>query len=190
MIKSTKFLAMVLLSSITVLSCKKEGQDSIPDPVVIQTMTGSFSAQITPAFMGTNPMATGEHTVHITDLGKGQLRLKFDQFQAAPMPFEMTVDLVMSVTNGPSNSKLLEGKNGSFQAIPPNGGSIDPNTIPGGIQLPPGAEKGLSSDKATVSGVFAEIEKDGEKKWRYELKLSPGVPLPIEILIYSKNKLL
>lgn len=179
----------MLLASISMFSCKKGEQDNTPDPAAIQSMTGSFSTQITPAFMGTSPMATGEHTIHISDLGNGQLRLKFDKFQAAPMPFEMTVDIVMSVTNGPANSKLLTGKNGSFKAVPPNDGSIDPNTIPRGIQLPPGAENGLSSDKATLSGVFAEIEKDGEKKWRYDLQLSPGVPLPIEVLIYSKNKL-
>ncbi|HMR19543.1 MAG TPA: hypothetical protein PKA53_09620, partial [Sphingobacterium sp.] len=57
----------------------------------------------------------------------------------------------------------------------------------GGIHLPPGSEGGFSSNQASISGTFGKIEKEGQTTPRYNLKLVPGVPLPIEILIYTKS---
>ncbi len=137
--------------------------------------------------MGTNPVASGEHTIYFDDLGDGRLRLHFEKFQAGAMPFEMTVNIVMNVKEGPGHTVLFEGSNGTFKAEPPNGETVDPEDFPDGIQLPDGAEGGLSSTQATISGSYGEIEKEGQKALRYDLKLTSGIPLPIEILIYTKN---
>ncbi|MGC4233553.1 MAG: hypothetical protein QM594_11290 [Niabella sp.] len=178
-----------LFFCLLILSCSKD-KDELDGKGLIQkySLAGSYAAQITPAFMGTNPVASGEHTVYIDDMGDGRLRLHYEKFRAEPMPFEMTVDIILNVKQGPNNTLLLEGNKGIFKADPPNGEAIDPDDMPGGIQLPEGSEGGLSSDQATISGSYGEIEKDGQNAWRYELKLTPGVPLPIEILIYTKNK--
>jgi hypothetical protein len=98
------------------------------------------------------------------------------------------VDITLNVTAGPNNTVIFEGKNGTFRAEPPNGEEIDPNELPDGIQLPEGSEGGLSSDQASIEGQFAQISKDGQTVWRYDLNLTPGLPLPIQILIYTKHK--
>lgn len=179
---------MVLFLGIAMLSCKKNNGNDAQSLIEKHGLAGTFIAQITPAFMGTNPMASGEHTVHFDDLGNGKLRMHFEKFQAAPMPFEMTVDITLNVTAGPNNTVIFEGKNGTFRAEPPNGEEIDPNELPDGIQLPEGSEGGLSSDQASIEGQFAQISKDGQTVWRYDLNLTPGLPLPIQILIYTKHK--
>lgn len=139
--------------------------------------------------MGTSPVATDEHNIQVEDLGNGKIRLSYEKFRAAPMPFEMSVNIVLSVSQGPGNTLLLEGKDGSFLATPPDGDPIDPDDIPSGIQLPDGAEGGMSSDHATIAGIYGEIEKDGQKAWRYDLDLTPGIALPIQVLIYTHQKI-
>ena len=182
-----KYLLLLFVVG-SVFSCKKDSEDDGQNLIEKHELAGIFIAQITPTFMGTNPIASGEHTIHMEDVGNGKLRLHYEKFRIDPMPFEMSVDITMDVKPGPNNSVLLEGTNGSFKASPPNGESIDPEDVPGGIQLPPGAEGGLSSDQASITGTFAEIGKEGEIAWRYDLKLTPGVPLPIQVMIYSKKK--
>lgn len=178
---------LLFFIGISISSCSKDDDNDGQSLIEQYGLAGTYTAQITPSFMGSNPMASGEHTVYFEDLGNGKLRMHFEKFQADPMPFEMTVDISMSVKQGPNNSILLEGTGGSFKALPPSGEEIDPEEVPGGIQLPPGSEGGLSSDQASIIGTYTEIEKDGQKALRYDLNLTPGVPLPIEILIYTKN---
>lgn len=187
MFKTKSTYCIFFLLAALLLSCNKD-KDEVDGKALIQkyNLAGTYSAQITPAYMGTTPMASGEHIVYLEDAGNGQLRLHYEKFRAEPMPFEMTVDITMTVKQGPGNTVVLEGSKGTFKAEPPNGEEIDPDDLPDGIQLPEGSEGGLFSDQAAVSGIFAEVEKDGRKAWRYDLKLTPGVPLPIEILIYTK----
>jgi len=177
-----------ILLFITILSCTKDKEEDGQSLIEKHGLAGTFTAQITPAFMGTNPMTSGEHTVYFENVGNGRLRLHFEKFQAESMPFEMTVDITMAVKAGPNNTVLFEGNKGTFKAEPPNGEEIDPEDIPDGIQLPEGSEGGLSSDQASIKGSYAEIEKDGQTAWRYDLDVTPGVPLPIQILIYTKSK--
>lgn len=185
----TIWWTMPFIITIAVAGCKKDNEDNAQALIEKHGLVGTFTAQITPAFMGTSPMTSGEHTVYFEDLGNGKIRMHYEKFQADPMPFEMTVDITMDVKAGSNNTVIVEGKNGTFRAEPPNGEEIDPDDLPDGIQLPEGSEGGLSSNQASVSGTFAQIEKDGQTAWRYDLNVIPGVPLPIEILIYTKGKL-
>lgn len=152
-------------------------------------LAGEYRAQITPSFMGTTAVATGEYTIHVTDNGDGSIRLFFNGFREPEMPFEMTVDINMAVSPGSGNSLLLKGEGGVFRADPPESGTVDPADFPEGIVLPEGAENGLYSDQATIEGIYGEIEKDGRTAFRFDLALTPGVPLPIEVLIYTHEKL-
>lgn len=189
MFKRKCVYGLYLLLGMLVLSCSKDNDGMDGKELILKyNLAGSYSAQITPAFMGTNPVASGEHTIYFDDLGNGRLRLHFEKFQAGVMPFEMTVDIVMNVKKGPAHTVLFEGSNGTFKAEPPNGETVDPEDFPDGIQLPDGAEGGLSSTQATISGSYGEIEKEGQRALRYDLTLTPGIPLPIEILIYTNAK--
>lgn len=152
-------------------------------------LVGDYRAQITPSFMGTTAVATGEHTIHIADAGGGSIRLFFEGFRVEDMPFAMTVDIRMAVSEGGGNSLILNGDGGIFRADPPESGSVDPDELPSGIVLPEGGENGLYSDSATIRGIYGEIEKDGRTSYRFDLSLTPGIPLPIEVLIYTHEKL-
>jgi hypothetical protein len=178
----------VLFIGIGLLSCKKDNDDG-QSLVEKYGLSGTFTARITPSFMGTNPVATGEHQIRFEDLGDGRIRMFFEKFRADPMPFEMTVDITMTVKKGPGNSLVLEGKDGIFRADPPDGNTIEPDDFIPGIQLPDGAENGMSSSQASISGTYEETEKDGEKALRYNLNVNPGLPLPIQVLIYTRHKI-
>ncbi len=182
-----KKIILYLASSIIIFSCKKNKEES-SDLVQEFGLSGIYNAQITPAFMGTTPMASGEHTINIEDAGNGKIRLHYNKFREPEMPFEMTVDITMTVKRGSGNTLVLEGKDGLFRADPPDGEEINPDDIMPGIQLPDGAEKGLKSNQATIKGSYGEIEKHGVKAMRFDLDLTPGVPLPVQILIYTKTK--
>jgi len=188
--KRSNFIKLILLLfiGIGIVSCKKDKQEDSLSLIERHGLSGTFTAQITPTFMGTNPITSDEHSVYFEDAGNGRLRMHYEKFRASPMPFEMSVDIIMTVKAGPDNTVLFEGGGGTFKAEPPNGEEIDPNDIPEGIQLPEESLGGLSSDKATITGTYAEVEKEGQKAWRYDLKLTPGIPLPIEVVIYSKHK--
>lgn len=186
--KQHTFWLVLFFAGSMLSGCKKDDQ-SAGDLIREYKLAGTYKAQVTPSFMGTSPIATGEHTIKIEDQGNGQIRLFFDKFREAGMPFMMTVDINMTVKKGDNNSLLLEGKNGLFRADPPDGGSIDPNDIVPGIQLPDGAENGMRSEKASITGTYGEIEKDGVKALRFDLNLTPGLPLPVQVPIYTKQKI-
>lgn len=179
---------LLLLTVMT--ACKKDDKAaSAPELIRKYELAGRYAAQISPVFMGTMPMASGTHELLVEDLGDGRIRLFFDKFQEAPMPFMMSVDINLSVKDGGSNTLTLEGANGSFRADPPEGGSIDPDDMLPGIQLPEGAEGGMASSQASIKGTYSLLEKEGTTAMRFNLTLTPGLPLPIEILIYTKQKL-
>lgn len=180
---------IIFLSTVFVVSCKKDKEPSSADLIKEYGLAGTYKAQITPSFMGTTPMASGEHTLKMEDIGNGKIRMYYNKFQEAGMPFEMTVDITMTVKRGASNSLLLEGKDGLFRADPPDGNTINPDDIMPGIQLPDGAENGMRSEQASITGTYSEMEKDGVKALRFDLNLTPGLPLPVQVLIYTKQKI-
>lgn len=182
-----KKIVFFILGCVMLFSCKKDKKDDA-DLVKEYALAGTYIAQITPSFMGTTPMASGEQTIYIEDAGDGKIRLQYNKFREQGMPFEMTVDITMTVKRGSANTLVLEGKNGLFRADPPDGGSINPDDIMPGIQLPDGAEAGMISNNAIITGLYGEIEKDGIKMPRFDLVLTPGLPLPVQISIYTKQK--
>lgn len=181
---STKWLLSLLLLC-SLWSCGDSDNEKGEDLVSSYRLAGTYRAQITPSFMGTTPITSGEHDIRIEDLGDNNVRLSFSKFRQGPMPFEMTVDIVMKVSKGSGNKLTLTGANGTFKAEPPSGGAIDPNDIPPGIQLPEGAEGGMTSSTATIKGSYGEIEKEGKTALRFDLNLTPGIALPIQVLIYT-----
>lgn len=183
----TKWIVLFIFLG-TFWGCSNSDDENGQDLIISYQLAGTYRAQITPTFMGSSPITTGEHTISIEDLGNGSIRLFFDKFQKNPMPFQMTVDINMKVSKGSGNTLLLSGENGTFKAEPPSGGAIDPNDIPPGIQLPEGAESGMKSSKASIKGNFGEIDKDGNTAMRFDLDLTPGIALPIQILIYTHEK--
>ncbi|MBX3255430.1 MAG: hypothetical protein KF862_14910 [Chitinophagaceae bacterium] len=182
-------LCMILFMSISILSCKKDKEPTSAALIKQYALAGTYKAQITPSFMGTSAIASGEHTVRIEDLGDGRIRLLYDKFQKNPMPFVMTADITMTVKKGNNNTLLLEGKDGLFKADPPDGSGINPDDIMPGIQLPDGAENGMRSDQAGITGTYGEIEKEGVTANRFDLNLTPGLPLPVQVFIYTKQKI-
>lgn len=182
-------LVTLLLTIVSFLGCSNSEDDNSLDLITSYNLAGTYRAQITPSFMGASPITTDEHTIKIEDLKNGTIRLHFDNFKKNPMPFQMTVDISMSISKGTGNMLILTGENGTFRADPPSGGAIDPNDIPPGIQLPEGSEGGMASSKATIKGSFGEIEKDGKTAVRFDLDLTPGIALPIKILIYTHEKI-
>ncbi|MBX2922547.1 MAG: hypothetical protein KF746_10180 [Chitinophagaceae bacterium] len=189
--KLMKYICWIAFFSAGLLfaACKKDKNESASDLIKQYKIAGTYSAQITPSFMGTNPVATGEHPIRFEDLGDGRIRMFFEKFRQDPMPFMMTVDIIMTVKKGPGNSLVLEGKDGIFRADPPDGNAIDPDDFIPGIQLPDGAENGMASSQSSISGTYEETEKDGEKALRYNLNVNPGLPLPIQVLIYTRHKI-
>lgn len=186
--KINRKLLVLLILSVSFWGCSDSDDESGQDLITSYQLAGTYRAQITPTFMSSSPITTGEHTIKIEDLGNGSIRLFFDKFQKEPMPFQMTVDINMKVSKGSGNTLVLTGENGTFKAEPPSGGAIDPNDVPPGIQLPEGSEGGMTSSKATIKGKFGEIEKDGKTAMRFDLDLTPGIALPIQILIYTHEK--
>lgn len=136
--------------------------------------------------MDVKPIATGKHEIVIEDLGNGEVRLTFEQFQEPPMPFMMSMDLKISVKRGDTSTLNLEGKNGIFKAESPSGGAIDPNDVPSGVVIPEGSENGMNSEKATVTGVY---KIQDAQNGQFELKVVPGIPMPVHVVIKTLEKL-
>lgn len=187
--KKIVFLISVSILLLFQYSCKDDNDETAQSLVEQYQLAGTYRAQITPSFMGTSPMTSGEHNIKIEDIGNGNIRLFFDKFKKEPMPFLMTVDINLKITKGAGNTLAIVGENGIFRADPPNGETIDPEDIPSGIQLPEGAEGGMVSTQAKIKGVFGEIEKEGKTALRFDLDITPGIALPIQILIYTHEKI-
>jgi len=183
------FWFVLFFAGLILPGCRKDKNENAADLIRQYQLAGTYKAQITPSFMGTSPIASGEHILHVEDLGDGRIRLFYDNFQEPEMPFAMSVDINMTVKKGGDNTLILEGKNGLFRADPPNGGSIDPDDVMPGIQLPDGAENGMRSDQASITGIYGEIEKDGSRALRFDLNLTPGLPLPVQVSIYTKQRI-
>ncbi|MGO3654850.1 MAG: hypothetical protein ACTJFN_10825 [Sphingobacterium sp.] len=183
-------LLMLLGCGLMLSSCSKEGEDIGGSTLIKQYgMTGKYRFQVIPAMMGTIPIATGTVDGTVTDEGNGILRLRFTGFRASPMPFEMSVDSRFSVTETSKGLMVhnVDGK-GYFDANPPADG-FDPDDDPG-FEIPDEAlEQGLHSNgNSKISGVF-EKNPNGSGTMQYDLKLDPGVALPVVVVIKSVQKL-
>lgn len=185
-------IQLVLFAALLpIFSCSEEEEDMGSKELIEHYhLAGKYLGQVTPALFGIAPITTGEHEMEFTDMGDGRLHLYYDHFQEPPMPFVMTVDIYITVKKAADNTLKLEGEKGTFRADVPEGKTaVDPKDAPPGITIPEGGEKGMISHQAAIIGNYGEIEKKGKKAERFDLKLSPGLPLPVRILIYTHHKI-
>ncbi|WP_312137077.1 hypothetical protein [Sphingobacterium sp.] len=171
-------------------SCSKNDDDVGGDTLIKRYgLTGKYRFQVTPTMMELFPVTTGSIDGTVTDEGNGVLRLRFSKFRANPMPFDMTVDAQFTVAETAKGLKIhnVEGT-GYFDADPPAGGT-KPGENPG-FEIPEEAlQQGLHSNgKAKITGLF-EKNPDGSGSMQYDLKLDPGVALPVVVMIKSIQKL-
>lgn len=191
MSKIKLFIVFAILTSLLSFTACTDEIDDMNASQLIDSygLAGKYQGQVTPSFMGLAPITTGKKEMYFEKQSDGTLKLHFEGFREDPMPFVMTVDITIEVRKGSNNTLILSGKDGTFRADPPDGKPIDPSKVPPGIQLPEGTEGGMISNIASITGTYGEIEKDGEKALRFDLKLTPGLPLPVEILIYTHRKI-
>ncbi len=182
---------MLVAALLPVFSCSDEEKEMGSSELIEHyQLAGKYLGQVTPALLGINPITTGEKEMEFTDMGDGRLHLYYDHFKTPVMPFMMTVDIYMTVRMKADNTLAIEGEKGIFRADPPDGiTAVDPKDAPPGITIPEGSEGGLFSERATIEGSYGEIEKDGKKAMRFDLKLTPNIPLPVQILIYTHHKI-
>ena len=95
----TVFLALFL----SLTGCKDELED-IEGASLVQEykLAGKYKIQITPRLMGIIAITSSEHDAEFIDEGDGVLRLKFTGFKKDPMPFEMSVNILMLIKPGPN----------------------------------------------------------------------------------------
>lgn len=185
MIKKTLYYGVILLLFIGLQACSSSSNDS-KSILNEYDLTGAYLAEITPIFMDVKPIATGKHEIVIEDLGNGEIRLTFEKFQEPPMPFMMSMDLKMRIKRSDASTLSIEGKNGIFKAESPSGSAIDPNEVPSEVVIPEGSENGMNSNEATVTGVYRiQDTKNGQ----FELKVIPGIPMPVHVVIKTLEKL-
>lgn len=182
--------ALALLLSGTIISCSK---DELTSAELIEKhhLIGNYIFQVTPTFeIGGKALAKGEVEGTITHEGNGVLRLKYDKFIADPMPFEMSVDLKMTISERGDLLlvKNVMGDNNFIASLVEGSGGIDPDDVPGGLEVP--IEQLLngidSKGKSEVTGVIYLLENG---KIEYALDLYPNIGLPLVIKIKSIEKL-
>ncbi|MGV8093674.1 MAG: hypothetical protein AB2L24_17585 [Mangrovibacterium sp.] len=182
---------LLLLFYVGLSSCSKEVEEENSASLIKKYgLAGKYRFQVIPTLMGTVPMTTGTIDGTLTDEGNGVLRLRFTRFNAPPMPFNMTVDLQMTFTESSRGLHVhnVEGKS-FFDADPPEGvDEIDPDDVPGGMEIPSEALKeGLHSNgKSVVSG---EYKPAPDGTMQFDLELDPAVGLPVIIRIETLKKL-
>lgn len=180
-------LLIGLSPSFTSCSNDDDGPSSV-SLIEEYNLPGTYSIEISSAFMGNTPIASGTHQAVMTNEGNGILRLQFGGFNTPPMPFVMSVDVQMTFNK--SNQKLIVHNvdgNSYFDANVPPGVEIDPNNLPPGLELPPEAlENGLHSNgNSIVSGEYKML--DGTMQ--FNLDIDPAIGLPIIINIKTIEKL-
>ena len=127
-------------------------------------------------------MAEGPHTIYIERVegNTQQVRLHYEGFNAPfldeddkpkkeRMPFDMTVDFTLNITQEKDGTVTLTSVKGYFKAAPHNGQSVKPGQAPGGIAIPD--PKGFDTDRATAKGTW----KDGKLELDIEPKILPVV---------------
>lgn len=180
------FLALL---STSFIACSSD--DNEPSSISLideYNLPGIYSIEISSAFMGNTPIASGTYEAIMTNEGNGILRLQFSGFNTPPMPFLMSVDAQMTLSK--SAQKLIVHNvdgNSYFDANVPSGVEIDPNNLPPGLELPPDAlENGLHSNgNSLVIGEYKML--DGTMQ--FDLDIDPAIGLPIIINIKTIEKL-
>ncbi len=188
-------LFLVLVFSVILVGCSDTLED-LDGAALIRKhkLVGTYKVQITPKMMGIAAVTTGEHNAEISDEGNGVLRLKFSGFQKKPMPFEMSINMLMRVKPGPNGALRIENMGGDFDADLPEGETvIDPNDVPEGIEVPEDAlVNGLHSNGASsISGDY-KMMKDLDGKgasMNFDLNLEPNVGLPVVVSIRTNKKI-
>lgn len=188
----TWFLTFFL--SLAFIGCSDELEE-LDGATLIQQheLAGKYKVQITPKMMGLAAITSGEHDAELINEGDGVLRLKYSGFREPPMPFEMSVNVLMRVKPGPNGELILENIGGDFDADLPEGVSvIDPNDAPPGIEIPEDAlANGIHSNgKSSISGVYKMLTgKDGTEAMNFEWNLEPNVGLPVVVNIRTNSKI-
>ncbi|MFV0541493.1 MAG: hypothetical protein ACK5MZ_09705 [Aestuariibaculum sp.] len=186
--------ALLLILFLSFTGCSNDLED-VDGAMLIEQydLAGRYKVQITPKMMGLAAITSGEHDAELINEGDGVLRLKFSGFQREPMPFEMSVDVKMRVKPGPNSELILENIGGDFDADLPEGTSvINPDDIPGGIEVPEDAlANGIHSNgKSSISGVYKMLTNiDGTEAINFEWNLEPNVGLPVVVNIRTNSKI-
>lgn len=191
--KYFNFLVMALVLGLTLIGCTKE-LDELDGATLIEryNLPGNYKVQITPKMLGVSPVTTGEHDAELINEGDGVLRLKFSGFRRDPMPFEMSVDILMRIEPGANGGLVVENIGGDFDADAPGGVSIiDPNDIPEGIEVPEEALVGglHSNGESVIAGNYMMMDSsDGSQSMNFSWELEPNVGLPVTIAIRTNSK--
>ncbi|PCH73164.1 MAG: hypothetical protein COB98_11005 [Flavobacteriaceae bacterium] len=185
-------LFLFILLSLT--GCNKELEDIDGETLIEQyQLSGRYKIQITPKMMGIAAITTGAHDAILTHEGGDVLRLKFTGFQKSPMPFKMSVDILMRIKPGPKGSLRIENIGGDFDADLPEGASvINQDDLPPGMEIPEDAlVNGLHSNgDSFIAGVYEKMETPtGEKLLNFNWNLDPNVGLPVVINIKTIKKM-
>lgn len=188
--KTTWMLGILLIAITTSFTSCSNDDDNASSVSLIEAynLPGTYNIEISSAFMGSTPIASGTHQATMTDEGNGILRLQFGGFNTPPMPFVMEVDVQMTFSE--SDQKLIVHNvdgNSYFDANVPPGVELDPNSLPPGLELPPEAlENGLHSNgNSIVSGEYKMIEET----MQFDLDIDPAIGLPIIITIKTIEKI-
>src|SRR5690606_37844535 len=92
--KMTRISAILFIAmSVCLVSCSDDDDKGNTELIQKHDLPGTYNVEISPSFMGNIAIVTGQHQAVFTDEGNGVLRLQFGGFQAAPMPFMMSVDV-------------------------------------------------------------------------------------------------
>lgn len=162
-------------------ACSKSDDNEGVSEAVVNSMAGTYKATIAPT-MGNKKMAEGPHTIYIERVegNTQQVRLHYEGFNAPfldeddkpkkeRMPFDMTVDFTLNITQEKDGTVTLTSVKGYFKAAPHNGKEANPGQAPGGIAIP--NPKGFDTDRATAKGTW----KDGKLEVDIEPKILPVV---------------
>ncbi len=186
LVKMISIYTMLIATALLFTKCDKEDDKASGAELIKEyKLAGKWKIQISP-HLGAKQLTTGEHEAMIDDEGDGILRLHYKGFRAKPMPFEMSVDVKMKVTEGSDGTLTLEKiDGGTFDADRPAGaGPIDPSKLPDGVQFPKEAlKKGVHSKNAVVSGTYNTTSNT------FDLTLEPNVPMPVQVKIRSIKKI-
>lgn len=174
----------MLVMGMSLTTACSSSDDNEVDNSIVTRMVGTYKATIAPT-LGSKKMAEGPHTIYIERVegNTQQVRLHYEGFNAPfldeddkpkkeRMPFDMTVDFTLNITQEKDGTVTLTSVKGYFKASPHNGKEANPGQAPGGIAIP--NPKGFDTDRATAKGTW----KDG----KLELDIEPNI-LPVVVKV-------
>ena len=183
-IKNLSALLLMLVMGMSLTTACSSSDDNEVDNSIVTRMVGTYKATIAPT-LGSKKMAEGPHTIYIERVegNTQQVRLHYEGFNAPfldeddkpkkeRMPFDMTVDFTLNITQEKDGTVTLTSVKGYFKASPHNGKEANPGQAPGGIAIP--NPKGFDTDRATAKGTW----KDG----KLELDIEPNI-LPVVVKV-------